>query len=99
MILNDRSRPNSLWYTVICIYIYIYIYTSMWRPPSSRPNVSSRTRDVREREEVGGGQDHLDGGERRQAKREDAWPAKYASLQGVSMLNSGEIYRSATDPT
>ena len=81
-----------------CMYVYVYIYIDMGTP-FNWSNVSSRTRDVRERGERGGSQDHLDVGGRRQAKREDAWPAKYANLQGVSILNSGEIYRSATDPT
>ena len=84
---------------VIYRYMYVYIYIYIWKPPSTGPNVSSRTRDVRKEEERGGGQDHIHGGGRRQSKREDAWPAKYANLQGVSILNSGEIYRSATDPT
>ena len=80
-------------------YMYVYIYISIGKPLSTGSSVSSRTRDVGKREERGGGRDHLHGGGRRQAKREDAWPAQNAKLQGVSILNSGEIYRSATDPT
>ena len=83
---------------VIYRYMYVYINISIWKPLTTGSSVSSRTRDVGKREERGG-RDHLHGGGRRQAKREDAWPAKNAKLQGVSILNSGEIYRSATDPT
>ena len=60
--------------------ISIYIKRKRERPPSS-PNVSSRTRDMREREERGG-QHHLHG-EPETAMR--GCFAKFASLQGVSI--------------
>ena len=89
MILNDGSRLKACG---ILIYVYIYIYIYIKEAPffrSSQCLLEDKRCERKRRARRKSGPFTWEGSPVTSKNEEDAWPAKYASLQGVSILKSG----------